>query len=339
MILIDSIYINDSGGKILLDYLIVMLEKKEIKVHYLLDSRVIHNHPEIINNKVTYLESGVLKRYAFYKENRDAFSKVLCFGNLPPFLKLNAEVFTYFHQSLFLKVSKEFSFAQKMQFRLKSRVLTSIKNNTDYWLVQSKIMKDGLELKYNLSSEKVKILPFYPPLEKDINFVRIKHTFLYVSGGYPHKNHIRLIDAFCRFYDTYHFGELILTVSSDFVSIISLINQKINNGYPITNLGFVKRDELYEVYRKAEFFIFPSLTESFGLGLIEAIECGCKVIGADLPYTYEVCEPSIVFNPLYEESFIEAFKNSLNEDVKISIPRIKNNINKLINILQENPCN
>ena len=50
---------------------------------------------------------------------------------------------------------------------------------------------------------------------------------------------------------------------------------------------------LQKEYLSSEFLMFPSLTESFGLGLIEAIECGCKVIGADLPYTYEVCEPHL----------------------------------------------
>ena len=85
--------------------------------------------------------------------------------------------------------------------------------------------------------------------------------------------------------------------------------------------------------------IFPSLAESFGLGLIEAIECGCKVIGADLPYTYEVCEPSIVFDPMDDESIFEAFEKSLDDAVKTSSPKIRNNINELINILQDNPCN
>ena len=39
-ILIDAIYINDSGGKILLDYLLQELEKIGKKCIYLLDKRV-----------------------------------------------------------------------------------------------------------------------------------------------------------------------------------------------------------------------------------------------------------------------------------------------------------
>jgi glycosyltransferase involved in cell wall biosynthesis len=120
---------------------------------------------------------------------------------------------------------------------------------------------------------------------------------------------------------------------------LELIELKKNMGYPITNIGFVGRTELQKAYLSSEFLIFPSLAESFGLGLIEAIECGCKVIGADLPYTYEVCEPSIIFNPTDDESFFEAFESSMKEDIKISIPKIGNNINELINILRDKPCN
>jgi hypothetical protein len=40
MILIDALYINNSGGKVLLDYLIEELEKTDKEVFYLLDERI-----------------------------------------------------------------------------------------------------------------------------------------------------------------------------------------------------------------------------------------------------------------------------------------------------------
>ena len=40
MILIDALHINNSGGKILLDYLIKSIEKSNIEVFYLLDDIV-----------------------------------------------------------------------------------------------------------------------------------------------------------------------------------------------------------------------------------------------------------------------------------------------------------
>jgi glycosyltransferase involved in cell wall biosynthesis len=76
------------------------------------------------------------------------------------------------------------------------------------------------------------------------------------------------------------------------------------------------------------------LAESFGLGLVEAINCGCKVIGADLPYTYAVCKPSIVFNPLEVDSIVSALCLSLQDNIPPSQAIVKNQIQNIIEILK-----
>lgn len=62
MVLIDALYINNGGGKILLDYLVCELEKSGKEVFYLLDKRVENKVPEIKTNKVAFL------KYAFNQE-------------------------------------------------------------------------------------------------------------------------------------------------------------------------------------------------------------------------------------------------------------------------------
>jgi hypothetical protein len=66
---------------------------------------------------------------------------------------------------------------------------------------------------------------------------------------------------------------------------------------------------------------------------VEAIENGCKVIGADLPYTYAVCKPSLVFNPLEVDSITEALSLSLQKNTINSESKVKNEINTLISLL------
>lgn len=339
-ILIDAIYINNSGGKVLLDYLIKCLEKTDGNFIYLFDKRIINNHPSIkSSNQIIYLKASFYLRYKFYRKNRNSFTRVLCFGNLPPNIELSAEVYTYFHQPMFLNIPKEFSIIEQIKFHIKISILKLIAKKTNYWIVQSNFVKDELIKKYKIKHTKIKILPFYPQFEDTIATIKEKYTYFYVSNASPHKNHKKLIEVFCRFYDKHKLGTLILTINDDNKSILELIKLKIKLKYPIKNIGFIGREELKKYYLNSEFLVFPSLTESFGLGLIEAIESGCKIIGADLPYTYEVCEPSIVFNPIDDESFLDAFEFSLKENVKESIPKIKNNINELINILQNNSCN
>lgn len=334
MILIDALYINGGGGKVLLDYLISRLEKlDEEKVLLLIDKR-IEEDPFYagLKNRVVFMEAGLRNRKDFYKTNENKFTAVLCFGNLPPSRKMNAKVYTYFHQPLYLKIPENFSLKNKILYSLKVFILRTLVKNTDFWLVQSDLIKSQFQKKFKVSN--VKLLPFYPPLKKEGETMKVKNAYLYVSNATPHKNHKNLIDAFCQFFDQKQTGTLILTVSEHYPETVELINQKIEQGYPIENIGFVNRDQLARVYRSAEFLIFPSLTESFGLGLVEAIDLGCRVIAADLPYTYAVCEPSLTFNPLQVESIVEALSLSLQKDVKPSVNKVPNQIDELIALLQ-----
>jgi glycosyltransferase involved in cell wall biosynthesis len=45
--------------------------------------------------------------------------------------------------------------------------------------------------------------------------------------------------------------------------------------------GYADDDQLIELYRNAEFLIYPSFYEGFGLPLVEAMACGCPVIASN----------------------------------------------------------
>ena len=49
----------------------------------------------------------------------------------------------------------------------------------------------------------------------------------------------------------------------------------------ITLFGYADDDQLINLYRNAEFFIYPSFYEGFGLPLVEAMACGCPVIASN----------------------------------------------------------
>lgn len=333
MILIDTLYINDSGGKVLLDYLITELEATSKKVFYLLDQRVKGKIPNIKpENKVIFLKASLLARHRFYLKNKENFASIFCFGNLPPNIRTSAKVYTYFHQLLYLNLPENMQVQKKVVYKIKTGILNFFKKNTDYWLVQTSLVKSGLSVKYGINPSGILELPFYPPFPTNVILPKIPNSYLYVSNAVPHKNHELLIEAFSQFYKQYKKGTLTLTISNDFPLLLQLVKEKQNEGVPIVNIGFVARDELQKLYAETEFFVFPSLTESFGLGIVEAIENGCKVIGADLPYTFAVCEPSLIFNPNDKSSIINALSLSL-QNTKESVAKVKNTIHYLLKLL------
>lgn len=335
MILVDGLYINNSGGKILLDYLITCLEKTDIDVYYLLDIRILKNHPVVKRtNKIKYLKPNLFIRFLFYSKNKRKFSKILCFGNLPPNIKIECEVFTYFHQTLFIEFPNSLSLVNKSKIQLKMLVLQILKNNTTIWLVQTENIKKSLSKKYNISLTSIRILPFYPNLKVIDNGIRKKYSFVYVSNAGPHKNHEKLLEAFCNFHDNFKLGELGVTIGNNFVDLIQKIEILQKQGYPIINYGFINRNDLTNVYNSTEFLIYPSLAESFGLGIVEAIESNCKVIGADLTYMYAVCEPTLSFNPYSIKEIEKAFEKAVFSITEISKSKISNEIEKLIEILK-----
>lgn len=63
----------------------------------------------------------------------------------------------------------------------------------------------------------------------------------------------------------------------------------------VVPLGFVPDDALGEAYDLADAFVMPSLHETVGLPMLEAMSAGTPVLAADRRYAHDVCEDAAVF--------------------------------------------
>lgn len=318
MILLDAVFINNSGGKILLDYLVEKLHQSEKDIFYLLDRRVKGDFDYLPPEKVLYLPNSLLKRHRFYKANTDKFSTVLCFGNIPPSIRLKAIVFTYFHKTTYFYTSNAFSFKKRWISRLKAAIITSLKKNTDKWWVQTNEVKRQFDAFWDIQMHEIEVLPFYP--SKANTYIRDSdretNSFLYVSDGHPNKLHLHLLNAMKELYKTTPNIKLYLTVSSQYPVLLDKIKELKQQGLKIENLGWCDNVTLDKFYRKSGFFIYPSNQESFGLGLIEAAQYKMKILASDLPFIHEVIEPSLVFQAQNELAIAEAMKLALESNLK-----------------------
>jgi glycosyltransferase involved in cell wall biosynthesis len=60
-------------------------------------------------------------------------------------------------------------------------------------------------------------------------------------------------------------------------------------------LGILTPDEVVFALRNSDLLAFPSLSESFGLPLAEAMAAGCPIVASDLPYAHEVAGPAAAY--------------------------------------------
>jgi glycosyltransferase involved in cell wall biosynthesis len=340
MLLVDAVFVNNGGGKILLDLLIDGLSKTKADIFYLLDDRVKGQYSRLDQSKVLYIPGSFVKRFFFYFRQKNRFSSVFVFGNAPPPFKLPYPVYTYFHNVSYLHPIQKFNLDGCI-LALKSYIIRSLKRNTSLWFVQSELMRTEIIAGLNVPEDNIRVLPiFKEKIPKASNcWSNDENTqqgikYIYVSDGHPYKNHYKLIEAFSK-YENYTSGghSLTLTVDRKYSFLCNFIAELKAQGQSIFNMGIIDKNDLQNEYQKADIALYPSLKESFGLGLVEAAQHELPVIAADLPYVHEIITPSAVFNPESVDDIFTALlesKECLGSPAKL---KISNGLNDLINLI------
>ncbi|MEZ9794899.1 glycosyltransferase family 4 protein, partial [Vibrio splendidus] len=174
-------------------------------------------------------------------------------------------------------------------------------NNT--YFAQTQHFLSALENKYQ--GIKVSLLP--NPLTNKISFPDPKRfesiltervenykklRVIYVSRYYPHKNHQFIVDLAKAIENKGLNVELLITVDES--RIPESLKENIHNLNTLTNIGEIEQEMLESYYLNAHFCIFPSITETFGNGLIEATKFGLPTLALDYPYVDDVLGNSVL---------------------------------------------
>lgn len=300
--------------KLLLNYLVV----NKYEFHVILRPKIsIADLPE---ERVFRREVSLFNRASVYKECIEAVKPdvLLCFGNFPPPSAYpGIEVYTYFHR---VGLIEQFSYGsstvmRRLKYSALGFYLKRLLKNTDHVVCQSQTVASSFITHFEYPTDKMLVYSFYDK-KRIADFYRqsgssekVKGRFIYVSNDAPHKNHLRLFGAWRMLCDEGIFPELVLTVPAG-SALEAEIEELETAGAKIINLGVVSYDEVLQQTVRSEFAVYPSLQESLGLGLVESAMLGCKVLAADLPYTYEAIEPSTTFDPLSVESISQAVRSA-----------------------------
>lgn len=302
MLLVDALYINYGGALSLLRYLVETLQEKQIEFYLLADDRCRGEFDTLAY--IEYRRASLSERRDFYKHHENDYSSVFCFGNVPPPICLKVPVYTYFHNINMLTLSDCRDKNQLIKFWLKRAFIKHYRKNTDEWFVQTSNTANELIRHLGVPSDKVRLYPFYKlPKFPEVEGQRTDYIFVGEYSG--SKGHKEILEAWKLLHQKGIDKTLHLTVSLG-DEFLNDLQQAIDEGVNIINHGYIPLKQLSQLYMKSKATIYPSYNESFGLGLVEAMEAGCDVIGADLPYTHAICKPSEVFNPNQVETIVDA---------------------------------
>jgi len=252
--------------------------------------------------KIPNLFSRFLEIIFWKPSNSEGF--LFIFGDIP--LRRVKNQILYLHSTLVIQSVAEHSFFLKVKYLiLKSLFFLNI-NNVRLVVVQTKLMQHQLLFKY----PGLNVIALPPPpndiyIKSKYQFSFSKKRFLlndnklkafYPASFYYHKNHALLKNI--RSFDI-PISELILTITPE------------NNPDPscdfIKCIGEISGKSVYEYYLDSDVLIFLSITESYGLPLVEAMALGIPIICPNLPYARELCaDQAIYFNVVSPESFKHA---------------------------------
>ncbi len=132
-----------------------------------------------------------------------------------------------------------------------------------------------------------------------VSAVKNAKYIMYVGRPQPHKNLSRLIDAFALLQKTHPDLKLVLAGKKDvlFDAHEADVQKRKLSGVIFT--GFVSEGQLRWLYEHTQAYVFPSLSEGFGLPGLEAALCGAPVVASNascLPEVYG--EGAYYFDPL-----------------------------------------
>lgn len=275
------------GGYVLLEELLRILEQQDGETLVYVGYKDVYEALREKNYQhVTLIKTGSLQTLFRYLTRR---KRILFFCNLPPFVQ-NERSVVYAHNLHFIVRPK--NIGKYLVYYYWTRLF---RKRVDFFACQT----DEVAKHLKALGCQVRLMPFYVRPER-VDFPK-EYDFCYISTVAPHKNHQCLFEAVEQLVDQGRRFSLAVTVRDSernvrLITQIRRINEKAGMQV-IVNRGFVSRSEMAEILGRSKTVVFPSLKETFGLPIAEALSCGLRILSSDRPYTYDLIDHPIVFDP------------------------------------------
>jgi glycosyltransferase involved in cell wall biosynthesis len=157
---------------------------------------------------------------------------------------------------------------------------------------------------------------------------------LSVSAIKAHKNYPFLIRSFLEVIRRLNLPHhIVIAGQQEFqkhITEMRLIMEEAGMENKLHLLGTVKYNDLPALYQNADLFVFPSLIESFGNPLIEAMASGVPIAASNIPTHSEICDDAaIYFGPEDLQEAADQISNVLT-DHSLRVRLVKRGLNRAV---------
>lgn len=157
-------------------------------------------------------------------------------------------------------------------------------------------------------------LPRCPKAAKELRGRLRREYLLFVGARHFYKNFDGLLTAYreTRLHEQY---DLLALGGGPLTPQETAQIRHLELGDSVVTIPLASDAMLAEAYAGAKVFVFPSLSEGFGLPPLEAMAAGCPVVASNTTSIPEVCQDApFYFDPQDQDSFCKALIEGVNDD-------------------------
>jgi glycosyltransferase involved in cell wall biosynthesis len=210
-------------------------------------------------------------------------------------------------------------------FDLYMKLISSSLRNATRIVSVSEYSKQAMAKKFSIDADKITVIP--NGIDHDVRVEDYKgkcaamlaeHSltedryFVYIGGFYERKNVMRMVEAFRMFLDDHPGYKLAITGvsdSSDYVKRrFAMFQDAISDmGDSVVYVGYVSRDDLNALIANASALVYPSISEGFGIPILEAMHFEVPALCADNTVLPEIgLDAAVYFDPFDVEAMTKS---------------------------------
>jgi glycosyltransferase involved in cell wall biosynthesis len=244
---------------------------------------------------------------------QDKIDLLHCTGNTTPLLS-NIPIVQTLHDVIFMDpISGKDTLYQQFGNYYRRKLVPMVTPRSEAVITVSEYEKKRILERINIDDRKIRVI--YNGIDENRfrinndlpNLEQIKHRYnlpqkfiLFLGNTSARKNALNVIDAYTRYASKTQMPVAIVTPGLPekfIINHLTTLGQEDKRKYFITP-GYIEDRDLATLYSLSTLFLYPSLSEGFGMPLVEAMACGTPVVTSNISCLPEIAgDAALLVNP------------------------------------------